>query len=198
MENYKQLTENIRQYVTGLFNNYGGEDLYYHNLEHTETVVKRSSEIGAEYPLTEKELFIISAGAYFHDTGQLTGSTMLHEDRSVGLMKDYFNTQAIEEEIIKKIERCIWATKLPQDPKSLLDEIICDADLYHLGTENFLKSDELLRKEMQTRNFSVDDWEENTLELLLAHSYFTPYCRELLDKGKEENIHLVRFLLKKK
>jgi hypothetical protein len=44
------------------------------------------------------------------------------------------------------LESCICATKLPQRPKSLLEEIVCDADKYNLGTENFLKSDELLKK----------------------------------------------------
>ena len=41
----------------------------------------------------------------------------------------------------------------------------------------------------------IDNWEEKTLELLLSHKYFTPYCQTLLNRGREKNIDLVRYLL---
>ena len=170
----------------------------YHNLEHTKTVVRRTSEIAANYHLSETELFILSAGAWFHDTGQLIGGTNLHEDRSVILMKKFLQTKRYKKEILDKIESCICATKLPQQPKSLLEEIVCDADTYNLGTEDFLKTDELLKKEFELRNMPIDNWEEKTLNLLLSHKYFTPYCQMLLNKGREENIDLVRSRLKRK
>jgi hypothetical protein len=97
-----------------------------------------------------------------------------------------------------KIESCICATKLPQNPKSLLEEIVCDADTYNLGTEAFIKTDELLKKEFQLRNMPIDNWEEKTLDLLLNHKYFTSYCHALLNKGREKNIDLVRYRLKEK
>ena len=198
MKNNLPLIEEISAHVISLFNQYRANDLMYHNLEHTKTVVKRTSEIAANYHLSDTELFILSAGAWFHDTGQLVGGTKFHEDRSVIIMKKFLGTKGIAKEIVDKIESCICATKLPQRPKSLLEEIICDADTYNLGTEAFLKTDELLKKEFELRNMPIDNWEEKTLELLLSHKYFTPYCQVLLNKGKEENIDLMRYLLKKK
>jgi hypothetical protein len=88
--------------------------------------------------------------------------------------------------------------QIAAQPTSLLDEIVCDADTYNLGTQNFLTTDELLKKELELRNVPVDFWEEKTLELLISHKYFTPYCQALLNKGKEDNIDLVRYLLKSK
>ena len=117
---------------------------------------------------------MLLAAAWFHDTGQLVGGTKFHEDRSVIIMKKFFGTKGIAKEIVDKIESCICATKLPQQPKSVLEEIICDADTYNLGTEAFLKTDELLKKEFELRNMPVDNWEENTLRLLVSHKYFYP------------------------
>ena len=77
-----------------------------------------------------------------------------------------------------------------------MEEIVCDADTYKLGTKDFLKADKLLKKEFELRGMPVDNWEEKTLEFLQSHKYFTLYCQALLNKGKEENINLVRYLLK--
>ncbi len=198
MDNYLKLIEEISKYVINLFDRYDTNHLLYHNLEHTKTVVKRTYEIAVNYDLDDKELFILSAAAWFHDTGQLDGDTNLHEDRSVIIMKKFFETKGTGNEIIEKIESCICATKLPQQPKSISEEIICDADTYNLGTEDFCKTDKLLKKEFQLRKMSIDNWEEKTLELLLTHTYFTSYCQKRLAKGKKKNIDFVRHLLAKK
>ena len=198
MNNYLQLVEEISIHVTNLFNQYQPNYLIYHNLEHTKTVVKRSSEIATNYNLIDTELFILLAAAWFHDTGQLVGSAKFHEDRSVVLMKKFLEGKRIAKEIMDKIENCICATKLPQNPKSLLEEIVCDADTYNLGTEAFIKTDELLKNEFELRNMPIDNWEKKTLNLLLNHKYFTSYCHTLLNKGREKNINLLRYRLKEK
>jgi hypothetical protein len=41
-------------------------------------------------------------------------------------------------------------------------------------------------------NTLVMDWEKNTLELLQKHQFFTAYCQELLQEGKEKNIRRFR------
>ncbi|MEP6595412.1 MAG: HD domain-containing protein [Ginsengibacter sp.] len=181
MDNNVELLEKISMYVVGLFDQYQGNDLLYHNLEHTKSVVKRSLEIAANYTFNESELFIITAGAWFHDTGNLVGGVNLHEDRSITIMRNFLEQEQLPENIINKIEGCICATKLPQHPRSLLEKIVCDADTYNLGTKDFLKTDKLLKKEYELRNIAINRWEEKTLKLLLRHKYFTPYCQTLLN-----------------
>jgi len=196
MNNYLELAEKTGIYVKRLFNQYRANDLKYHNLEHTKSVVKRTLEIAANYSLSETELFILSAAAWFHDTGHLVGGTELHEDRSVIIMKSFLALNEVAKDVIDKIEGCICATKIPQQPKSLLEEIICDADTYKLGTKDFLTTNKLLKKECELRGMPVDNWDEKTLEFLQSHKYFTSYCQALLNKGREENIDLARSLLK--
>ena len=198
MSNYPEIIANINEYVKNLFNQYPASDLVYHNLKHTEKVVENAAKIAGTFSLCESEMFILVAAAWFHDTGHLFGTQQLHEDHSVQIMKNMLKEQNIDKKLIDEIEKCICATKFPHKPKSLLEEIICDADTYNLGTEDFLITDDSLKKELELRSTPTKNWEENTLDFLISHKYFTPYCRELLNRGKEENIDLVRYLLQKK
>lgn len=183
----------ISEYVTSIYKKYQTPELLYHNLGHTENVVKQCVEIAANYSLDDTDFFILLTAAWFHDTGYLFGAAKLHEERGVLIMRDYLETEEAEQSIIKAVEECIMATKLPQLPKSLLDKIICDADTYNLGTEEFCNTDNRLKKETEQReNIKIDNWRKKTLELLEKHTYFTPYCQAMLDKGKQENIKTVR------
>ena len=195
MDKYSELVEKTGIYVKRLFNQYRANDLKYHNLEHTKSVIKRTLEIAANYSFKETELFILSAAAWFHDTGHLVGGPELHEDRSVIIMQSFLALNEVTKDIIGKIEGCICATKIPQQPKSLLQEIVCDADTYKLGTKDFLTTNKLLKKECELRGMPVDNWDEKTLEFLRSHKYFTSYCQALLNKGREKNIDLARSLL---
>jgi hypothetical protein len=91
--------------------------------------------------------------------------------------------------IIDAIAGCIMATKIPHNPKTLPEKIICDADTYHFGTEDFIHTDSWLKKELRSGiNFPIDNWDRSTLDMLIKHEYITSYCRELLNKGKQKNI----------
>jgi predicted metal-dependent HD superfamily phosphohydrolase len=188
----EELTNHIAVYVNGLFRRYQKPILLYHNLAHTKDVVARANEIAAKYSLNKSELFIIIVAAWFHDCGHLFGPAAGHEERSALIMRNYFSEKKIEENILYDIEQCILATKLPYNPKSLLAQIVCDADSYHLGTSEFLITNELVKKEFQLRNnYLPTNWEESTLLLLTNHTFFTTYCKALLEQGKQKNIALM-------
>lgn len=109
-------------------------------------------------------------------------------------MQKYLEAKGVEKKIIDTIKGCILATKLSQNPTSLLEEIISDADTYNLGTEDFSKTDRLLKKKFELRNnTSPDNW---NIELLEKHKYFTSCCRAKLEKGKQKKIEVMRTLLR--
>jgi len=177
------------KYVVDLFTRLASTYLVYHNLSHTERVVTHAMEIADHYGLNEKDRFILSVAAWFHDTGHLITDIALHEQASVRLMKSFFVDKEIDEVLIDSISGCIMATKWPTAPKTLLEEIICDADTYHFGTKEFEITDELVKKEFQLRTHkNYTHWCNDTLMLLKAHHFFTAYCRDKLGKGKEANI----------
>ncbi|MDB5200470.1 MAG: hypothetical protein JWO92_2433 [Chitinophagaceae bacterium] len=189
----EELTNQIAVYITGLFRRYQKPILLYHNLAHTKDVVARAKEIAANYALNETELFIVVAAAWFHDCGHLFGPAAGHEERSALIMRNYLTEKKAEENILYDIEQCILATKLPYNPKSLPAQIVCDADSYHLGTNEFFLTNELVKKEFQLRNNYLPlNWDESTLSLLNHHNYFTTYCITLLQEGKQNNIAFMR------
>lgn len=192
MATYTEVLEKVSYYVADFFKKNNNPNLLYHNFKHTRIVVQRTIEIAAHYKLSEKEIFILATAAWFHDAGQLLGIGYNHEEISVSIMENCLKAQETEQEIINVVKKCILATKLPHQPKTFLQEIICDADTYNLGNKEFLETDALLKREYELRSIPVDTWEESTLRFLLHHKYFTSYCQDLLNKGKEENILIVR------
>jgi predicted metal-dependent HD superfamily phosphohydrolase len=187
----------VREYVTGLFTRLTSPYLIYHNLTHTKNVVIHAKEITKYYQLEEKTDFIISVAAWFHDTGHLVAEMEVHEEAGVHIMQSFLEKEHIDDELITSIAECIMATKYPPNPKNRMEEIICDADTYHFGTTYFEITDDHVRKEMELRrNKQYPRWYENTIQLLKEHRFFTSYCRNKLDAGKEQNIRYLEEKIK--
>ncbi len=187
--------DQISSYVIDLFNTYQNLSpfLVYHNILHTQKVVARTTEIASYYLLNEMQMFTVVSAAWFHDCGHLFGPAMGHEQLSAIKMKEYLVTINISDRIIEGIESCILATGLPSNPKSLLEEMLCDADLYHLGTNEFQITDLLVKWEYELRNnIQASNWTEQSLSFLRSHRFYTKYCRELLNEGKIKNLNLLQ------
>jgi len=181
-------------FVKDLFQQYNNKNLLFHNFEHTQNVTERTREIAGQFNLTEDEQFTVYIAAWFHDTGHLLVDPSNHEMKSVELMKAFLQKYAEDEELIRQISECIFATRMPRNPQNFLQKILCDADTYHLGTKDFKTTNKLLRKEYEGRNVPepAGGWRKGSLDFMLAHEYYTDYCKNLLNPGKMENIERLR------
>jgi hypothetical protein len=84
---------------------------------------------------------------------------------------------------------------MPQSPLSQVEKIVCDADLYHLGTADFKKMNQQLRQEQEAyfgKPISKREWRQRNLEFLESHQYFTDYCQQKLEPQKQEWIRQLR------
>ena len=191
---YHSVYKKAESFVKDLFQQYANKNLLFHNLEHTQSVVERTKEISLQYSLSENDQFIVYTAAWFHDTGHLLVDPSKHEIKSVELMKAFIAKYSAEEEIIRQISDCILATKMPRNPQNELQKILCDADTYHLGTKEFKTTNKQLRKEYELRNIPEPPggWRKASLDFLLAHEYYTDYCKKLLNEGKMNNIERLR------
>ena len=188
---YKQ----VEKYVSELFEANPKPKLIFHSFEHTRNIVKRTEEIAAHYKLSEREMLAVYIAAWFHDTGHLFTGPENHEEKSVELMRSFMQTHMADEELTKIIAGCIMATKRSIEPTTLLEQIVCDADTYHLGTKEFKKTNKQVRKELAHDSkdpITKTEWDLRTLEFLEKHKYYTSYCKELLEKGKQANIEKLR------
>ncbi|MEJ8844454.1 Pycsar system effector family protein [Lacibacter sp. H375] len=178
------------QYVTTMFQEHPMPDLHFHNLAHTIHVVDRTKEIAGHYYLSENDMLAVYVAAWFHDTGYLFTEPEHHEEKSVELMEAYMKEYANDEQLIEKIKQCILATRPPRNHSSLLFQIICDADTYHLGTKDFKNTNQLVWEEYKVKNpdLTEHEWIAKSINLLTKHEFYTKYCKDLLDERKNKNM----------
>lgn len=189
--NYQQLLEQVKHHVIRFFKSRGEAKLIYHNLEHTESVVSNTSRIARQYNLGDKDFFIVMTAAWFHDAGYFNGDAPDHEARGAEIAAAFLKENGVEEDTIQSVRNCILATKIPQSPQRLTEQIVCDADLFHFGTTDFFERNKLMRKEAEAKlgkKISKADWRKGTIRMMEAHQYHTEYCRNLLEEQKKQNL----------
>jgi uncharacterized protein len=185
-----EILAKVREFATTTLSRRLPPNLYFHNLTHTLEVVAAAEEIGKGSDLSPAELETVSLAAWFHDLGY-SNKYLDHETESAKIAADFLNNSGLEEDKIKAIIDCIMATKYPQQPSSLLQKVICDADFYHFSRKDYPRHEQSLKKEWEAKlNLIYTDREWNTLnfKMLQNHSYWTPYGKTVLQRKKEENI----------
>lgn len=188
MDNLIDLSE---QAVSSLFNSMGTQTLLYHNLGHTQEVVEAVKRMSEHYKVPDEDHQALMIAAWWHDVGYLSGLPENHETRSAERAVAFLGKQNAPDVLVHKVEKCIMATRMPQRPGSLIEEIICDADLFHLGRPEFMESTKLLRKEIERisgKDVKGSEWRNSTIHFLREHRYFTDYALEKLEPVKNENL----------
>ncbi len=188
IQNNKSITEEASDYVFELFKKKLPSIYVYHNYKHTEDVVDAIKKIGNKSGLNEEDLETVTLAGWFHDTGFIEKSEN-HEDVSIELAKNFLKEHNYKEENINKIIGCINATRYPQEPKNLLEEIMCDADLFHLGTKDYGDKSDLLRVEWEKTNnkqYSDLEWLKLNIDFLSTQKFYTKYARKSIGDAKSE------------
>ncbi|MDI9866519.1 DUF5706 domain-containing protein [Flectobacillus sp. DC10W] len=165
----------------------------YHNAQHTEAVVAATKEIAQEEGVKDKALENLLMAAWLHDIGYSV-SFDDHETHSIALSQEFLTKIECTEKQIEKVSTYIGATRMPQSPHSHKQMILCDADLSHLASENFLEKTEHLRTEICFTKMSLSekDWLKKTLTFMEEHHYFTAYGKKVLEPRKQKNISLLK------
>ncbi|MBL0741095.1 HD domain-containing protein [Chryseolinea lacunae] len=182
--------KSARRHVRNLFREHKPEGAVYHDFRHTKEVVKSARRLAKGQPLSKPQRIALLLSAWFHDVGYVQGSVG-HEARSAQAAEVFLNDKEADPDFIHEVRGAILATRLPQEPETLVEQILCDADLFHLGTRKFARRNVLLRKEIQsTTGLKVNkaEWLADSLALLREHRYFTPYGRKKLQKGQRRNL----------
>jgi hypothetical protein len=188
--NYKDLLKEVKNFVLDYYNAGDLSKLIYHNKRHIADAAAAAEKICVHYELDDHEYFIVMASIWLHDIGYLT-HTKGHEEEGSRIAAELLKKLQLEQGDIELIRSCIMSTRIPQSAETLPEQIVCDADLFHLGTDNFFKNDKLLLKEFNAQNNTELDkleWRKKTIVFIQNHFFFTDYCRLLLDDKKDRNI----------
>ena len=186
--------DEVHQLALQFFREHSDARIIYHDLTHTQQVTSAATQIANHYHLSDADFFIVLTAAWFHDVGYFIDMSQ-HEAKSAEYIANYLRGKQMDETTINAVTNCILATKLPQRPNNLLEQIVCDADLFHFGTDEFSERNKLMRKEYITvsgKEISKEDWRNKTIQLLESHHYFTDYCQLLLNGKKQENIEQLK------
>ena len=187
-----KLVQEVVDYIEQLFRGLDKSKFIYHNLSHTLDVAKYSEIIADHVGLSEDEKELVIISAWFHDVGY-TVDYDNHEEKGKELAKKFLMTKGIDDSKIQTVLNCIDATKVPQNPKNKLEEVLCDADMYHLSQPDFCEKSALLRLEqnkLKSKKISKIKFMRETLRFL-NNSYFTQFANEALTPGKKKNIGII-------
>jgi predicted metal-dependent HD superfamily phosphohydrolase len=165
-------------------------NLVYHGLEHTTNYVLPAVErLYGDMAVSPEEQILLKTAALFHDSG-FTKQYNENEAMGVALAQSILPSCGYSPDHLRKITPIILATTMPQQPKSKLDKILCDADLVSLGLPEFFETSMMLRRETETflQPISLLHWLQTQFKFLEGHHYFTSSAREWLDPGKKKNL----------
>jgi len=189
----------VKKYVGRTFREKGSSESYYHNFIHTAEVVKVTEEISNALGVSNEEKEILLIAAWFHDIGY-TESCDCHEDIGIGLATKFLKENDYPQENINKVTSLINATRMPRNPQNLLEEIICDADLHHIGASEFKDKSELFRAELENQKgakIQEKEWLEHNLKFFNDHKFYTSYAKNKLETQKNINYIKLEKKLKK-
>lgn len=187
---YREILDQLRTHVASLFLAHKDERFVYHNLHHTEQVVENAVRIANHYQLSDRDFFIVMAASWFHDMGYLFDCSQ-HEARGESIAAEFLAEKEVDKDTIALVGGCILATKMPQSPVGLLQQIVCDADLFHLGSDSFKEKNKLMRKEVAAfcnKEIDKNEWRIKTIGLFKSHHYHTDFCQHLLNDKKAQNL----------
>jgi len=161
--------------------------LTYHGTHHIIDVLNSCNQYIKRYKLDQQDSRLLRTAAIFHDVGILW-SYDGHEAMGISYLKNILPNWKYSPEEIEVICLMISATKIPQSPKTLLDQILCDADLDYLGTNNFYKIGTTLFHELKALGIisNEKEWDQLQIVFLNNHHYHTSFAKKHRAPKKEK------------
>jgi hypothetical protein len=149
--------------------------LTYHCPAHTEDVLQQVERIAAAENITENRVvMLMRIAAIFHDTGFLR-TYKGHEEASCRVLLEVIDKSMFDAGELEMMQGMIMATKIPQQPATLPEMIICDADLDYLGRDDFFPISETLKNEFLVYGIIQNEsqWDRLQVSFFESHHYFT-------------------------
>jgi uncharacterized protein len=167
--------------------------LTYHSPQHTKRVIDRAEFISGQEQVTGRDLYLVRIAALYHDIGFIRNNHH-HEEIGCEICTDHLTRHGFSEHEIDVVCGMIMATRIPQQPKTLLEKIVADADLEYLGTDQFYPISKTLYQEFRHYDpqLTLHRFNEIQANFLRKHRYHTDYCKTHREAQKQ--IHLREIL----
>ena len=114
--------------------------LTYHNWGHTQKVFEAATVIATNTKEFDNDkLEELQLATIFHDVGFLKGAHE-HEERSAQIAEEFLTENNYDSSKIDLVKRLILSTKMDHKANDLYESIIKDADLFHLGSPDYMQT----------------------------------------------------------
>lgn len=190
----EEIVRKAKRYCIGLLSRSRCTALPFHNEQHTMNVYENVLKIGMYEERDLKNLEPVLLAALFHDTGNATVFAG-HENHSITEAGNFLRAQRYSDAGIALVIDCIKATKMPQRPSNPYEKILCDADLFHLGTKSFRSKSKMLRMEWAkflNTEYSDEAWDSLNITFLEQHTFHTKFGQDILEPVKMENLKALK------
>lgn len=197
------IIQEASNYIAKLIDEKLSDKIEFHTFNHARYVAESAEIIGRESGLSNDDLNIVIISAWFHDIGYIIDPKN-HEEESVKIATDFLTAKGIDESIITLVKNCIMATRIPQTPKDLISQVLCDADLMHLSEESYFEPINRMRKEwinLSGKKFNKLKFHRLSVKFFKKHNYCTEFAKKELQPKKEKNLQLLHkeiYMLEKK
>ncbi|WP_343850430.1 Pycsar system effector family protein [Algoriphagus jejuensis] len=184
-------SEKFEVWIREMFARRQKKEVCYHTIDHTTLMVEKVREMGEFYQFSEEDQEDLFYTAWLHDVGYWDGSAAGHEARGAEVAQTSLEKFGLPQSRIDRIKKAILATQMPQSPADLFESIVCDADLYHLGTEAFYQQTLLLKCENEKaagKPTSLKEWLVESRAFTLKHRYHTSFAQQFLEPVKKVNL----------
>ncbi len=149
----------------------------YHDVRHSIDVADFAGSIGRQAGVGEADILLLMTAAIFHDAGY-----MYRYEQNEALAADFaarelprFGYGAAQIALVREL---IHATEFPQHPATLLQQIICDADLFYLITDDAPERIKAYRRELAHvgKVYSEPEWQSLQNNFLRKQHFSLPFC----------------------
>ena len=188
--------EGAKEWILSCLDTQLSDKLYYHGKRHTLDVLNITEELCSIEKIDRYHTVLLKTAALLHDIG-FTRNNQNHEQIGCEITREFLPTFGYTNGEIEIICSMIMATKIPQSPKNIFEEIICDADLDYLGRDDFFKIGDSLYQELVAYNILKDKetWNQIQVSFIGKHSYFTESNRERREPVKQAYLEKLKELV---
>ena len=168
-------------------------ELLYHSYDHTMQVYEAAERYAEAEKVEGEDLQLLLTSVLLHDAGFMFTKEN-HEERSCKFARATLPQFDYTDEQVEKICGMIMATKIPQQPKTHLEQIVCDADLDYLGSDQYDAISDDLYGEMKMMGTvkNEQEWIDIQIRFLEKHTYHTPTAKKWREEGKAKNLKRIK------
>ncbi len=185
--------EKAHSFVIGKLEKEIPKSLAYHNVHHTKDVLHNARILAEAEGVSGEELTILLTAALYHDTGFFE-TYKGHEESSCVFARKTLPDFGYNDTQIDRICNLIMTTKIPQSAHEILGQILCDADLLYIGTDEYNKQSKKLYKEL--RNWVIvktyDEWIQYQVDFIERHHYYTATAKGAYTLKQNQNLYLLK------